>query len=286
MPEGDTLHKLARALRPRLEGRALERLWLRDRGEVRALAGRRVAEVAALGKHLLVALAPDGDKADWVLHVHLGMHGRFLRGGRDGPGRRPPAGAWLALRAGGSEVVCTRPSLAELLRRRELGSHPRLARLGPDLLAPPIPFARIVARARAREPRSAVELLLDQRVACGAGNAIANEALFWEGVHPFTRVDALDDADLERLFRRAALLLAWNVAPGVGRRTTTREVTPTRRLRPGEPRLFVHERAGLPCLRCSARVQVARVGDASRPAWWCPRCQTGGRSRAASSRRA
>lgn len=290
MPEGDTVHKLASALRPALEGRALERLWLRDRGEVRALAGRRVCEVATLGKHLLIGIAAardaraghaahletrvparSGSRAEWVLHVHLGMHGRWERAHPGGPWRWPRHRASLALRADGREHVCFRAAVAELVQRRDLSAHPQLSRLGPDLLAPPVPFARVVARARRRAPRAAAELLLDQRVACGAGNAIKNEALFWEGIHPRTRTDALEDAAIERLFRRAAELLAWNL--GGGRRTTTRRVTPERPLGPAEPRAWVQDRAGRPCLRCGARIAVARVGDAARPTWWCPRCQ-------------
>jgi len=113
VPEGDTVHKLARALARDVEGRPLEGLWLRDRGWVELLAGRRVREVAALGKHLLVAVGPSAEPAgapleaadrtsdDWVLHVHLGMNGRFHRY-REGerwqrPARQASIQAWSSL---------------------------------------------------------------------------------------------------------------------------------------------------------------------------------------------
>lgn len=269
MPEGDTLYRLARALRPRLEGRGLVRLCLRDRGPVEGLAGARVREVAALGKHLLLALhAPDAAPADWVLHVHLGMRGRVQR--RD-PAPDVPGRASFALDTERDRILGRDTARCELLRRIDVASHPQLSRLGPDLLAPPVPFSRIARRARRRAPRRVDDLLLDQTVACGIGNVYKSEVLFAEGVAPGTRVAALSDAALGALYRRAALLLSWNLEGG--RRNTVRRVTPRDPLRGGEPRSFVYGRAGRPCLRCGGRVAVARSGDGARATFWCPGCQ-------------
>ncbi|MBL8944063.1 MAG: Fpg/Nei family DNA glycosylase, partial [Myxococcales bacterium] len=49
MPEGDTIHRLARRLVPALGGRPIARLWVRDRGEVPALCGATVIAVEAVG---------------------------------------------------------------------------------------------------------------------------------------------------------------------------------------------------------------------------------------------
>lgn len=280
MPEGDTVHKLARALRPELEGRRLRGVWLRDRGALGALAGRRVHEIATLGKHMLLVLrVPPGRAADdAVLHVHLGMHGRWRRAAGRDVDPRPPSGTSLQLATDAGAFVCHRAARAELLRRPEVGHHPALSRLGPDLLVEPVAFDRIVARARSREPRVVADLLLDQSVACGLGNAYKSDVLFLEGVHPRTPTDGLSDAHLESLFRRAAELLAWNL--GGWRRTTTRRVAPDAPLAPGEPRHWVYGRAHAPCLRCGTHVASARVGDAARATWWCPRCQPEPGSRA------
>jgi formamidopyrimidine-DNA glycosylase len=45
MPEGDTLHTLALAIRPRLAGEPIEALRLRDRGEVEAVRGHPIDAV-------------------------------------------------------------------------------------------------------------------------------------------------------------------------------------------------------------------------------------------------
>ncbi len=257
-----------------LEGRRLGGLWLRDRGWLRPLAGRTVRDVAVRGKHLLVGLGPGADAGpDWVLHVHLGMRGRWHRYPHEHPWERPAHQASVRLDAERECWVCFRAARAELLRAVDLALHPTLSRLGPDLLGERVPLRRIVARARSREPRSVAELLLDQRVACGIGNVFKSEILFLEALHPRTSVAELGDDALARLYRRARRLLAANL--GGWRRTTVREVKPGRAPRPGETRLWVYGRDGLPCLRCGTTVRIERLGDDARTTYWCPRCQKG-----------
>lgn len=266
MPEGDTVHNAANAMRPRIEGRMLTKLWLRDRGDVPALEGARIEEVAALGKHFLFVL---GERA--VLHVHLGMNGRWLRYAPGEKWRRAASTAVVRLDTAEWSHVCHRAPVHELLRRRDVALHPVLSRLGPDLLAPELDLDRVVARARTREARSAAELLLDQRVACGIGNVYKSEVLFAEGVHPDRDPRSLADRDIAALYGRARTLMLQNV--GGWRRTTVRALAPGEQLPLGMPRLFVYGRGGQPCLRCGARVASRLHGDDARTTYWCPRCQ-------------
>ncbi len=269
MPEGDTIHKIARAMQPRLPGRALEGLWLRDRGWLARLAGQHVHEIAPLGKHLLVAIgAPAPARPGWVLHVHLGMHGRWHRHERGAAWSRPASQAVVRIAVAGEEWVCSRAARAEILRAVDLALHPTVSRLGPDLLGEAPRLEDVLARARRREPRSAAGLLLDQRVACGIGNVYKNEVLFLEGVHPRTPVAALSDARILALFRRARSLMQANL--GGGRRNTLEPGRPVRR---GDPRFWVYGRGGLPCRRCAVRLRGGREGDAARATWWCEACQ-------------
>lgn len=279
MPEGDTIHKLAARLRPDLEGELLDTLWLRDRGEVAALAGSRVLEIAVLGKHLLLELeAPRAAATRWILHVHLGMHGRWERADPSGAWRRPIRQASLRLERGrpglaGESIAwaCFRAARAELLRPIDFAHHPTLTRLGPDLLAPALDLPAILRRARRHAPPSVTDLLLDQRIACGLGNVYRNEVLFLEGLHPATPFASLSDETLTRLYRRARTLMQTNL--GAWRRTTTRVVSEAAPLRRGEPRTWVHGRHGQGCLRCPRAIRVTRTGDAARATWWCPGCQ-------------
>ena len=70
MPEGDTIHALARRLRAALVPGTVDRLETRSPGPRARPSAPSLDDVEARGKHLLVAFG-DG----LTLHVHLGMDG-------------------------------------------------------------------------------------------------------------------------------------------------------------------------------------------------------------------
>lgn len=274
MPEGDTIHRLARRLSNALVDGRVSKLWLREQGEVAGLRAARVNEVSALGKHLLIALLPEdkSERADeWVLHTHLGMPGRWQRRGEGAAWRQrePPAvELWPRDAPHARGWVCTKPARCELFPRFALRSHPELVSLGPDLLAPPVSYAALLRRARRSPAATIAELLLDQRVACGLGNVYKCELLFLHECDPWSRTTDVSDEEVESLYRHGAELLAANLGPG-RRRTRAVDVGSGDR----GPRLWVYDRVGLPCLRCATPIHVDRVGEGARVTYWCPSCQ-------------
>lgn len=266
MPEGDTVHKIASAFRLLLVGERVERLRLRRVGDVKEAEGERIEEVAPLGKHFLLAIG-----ARSVLHVHLGLNGSWHRYRAGEPWQRDRALAWARLATREWELVCFSAKVAEVVPRAELRRHPVLSRLGPDLLAESVDWDEILERARRRAPDTVGDLLFDQSIACGIGNAFKNEILFLAGLHPDTPAAALPDEQVLALFRTGRELLARNL--GGWPRTTTRPVNPAEKWPQDEPRTFVFERTGEPCLRCGARIELFRQGDFASLTYWCPRCQ-------------
>ena len=115
MPEGDTIHKLARGLRPHLLDQPVETLWLRDRGEIAPVAGRHVREISVLGKHLLIGFGAPRERSEWALHLHLGMKGKLRRLGPGEPVRRPAWQVAARIETAGARHVFTRTSICELL---------------------------------------------------------------------------------------------------------------------------------------------------------------------------
>ena len=272
MPEGDTIHKLAAYLQPRLKGRRL------DAGRTRAaaasdLAGRTVADVQARGKHLLV-LFDDGR----VLRSHLGMWGSWHHYRRDEVWKRPAREAAVVLTVADDVYVCFKPREVELLREKGVRARLLTTRLGPDLIADGIDFGAVVARTRefldAQTP--VVDVLLDQRPAAGIGNVYKSEVLFLERIHPLRCLDTLTDAQLLHLYARARSLLRANL--GGGPRVT-------RWSDDAAGRLWVYGRRERPCLICRAQIRYALLGADQRPTYWCPCCQAG-ESAAAEIRRA
>jgi endonuclease VIII len=292
MPEGDTIHKLARVLSRALQGVSLAAVYLRDRGEIIALRGARVERVQAVGKHMIIAFS--GDRG---LRVHLGMKGRWRRYPRAAGEQHQGADAWKRLGARASLVLatdsdafaCLDAAQVELLAGVDLRRHRVLERLGPDLLAGSeaepeaepeagakpsanIDFAEICRRARRGGHQTIAELLLDQTVASGIGNVYRSEVLFVQRVHPLTPVAQLDDQALTALYSEAARLMRANLRSG--HRITT--VAPERRSQAGPgamPHHWVYGRHHQPCLRCGTLIRVTRHGDQARTTYWCPRCQ-------------
>ena len=248
MPEGDTIFRTARSLRTWLEGREITAARSRTiKAPVERVVGKRVTDVEARAKHLLVRF----DSGD-VLHTHMQMTGAWHVYERGARWKKPGWQAAVVLEAGDHVAVCFNAPVVELLRDREVDRHPAIANLGPDVLKPPIDLDEVRRRAATRPPDTTIaELLLDQGVASGIGNIYRCEALFVRGIDPFTPHSALDADAFDAVVTTAARLMAADMSR--------------------HPQ--VYGRAGRACHRCRATIAVQPVGDQARNVYWCPRCQ-------------
>jgi len=265
MPEGDNVLRSAVVLQRELQGRTLDRLFVRDQGDVPELAGRRVEGVEAVGKHLLVHI-----EGGWTLRVHLGMKGGWVRRHvLEGM----PHETTAMLVHGETAYVCRRAYTAQLMRRGAVRTHPQLGRLGPDLLAEPPDIAEAVRRARQAgyAGREIGDVLLDQRVAAGIGNIYKSETLFECRVHPRARMVELPAERVEEIFAMAARLMRLNLLIRRHRNVPVR-----RRDTPTTERLWVYRRQGQPCFDCGTPIERFLQGDMARSTYFCPRCQPRG----------
>ena len=268
MPEGDTIHRIARVLGRELTGRNIDRLALHDRGDITGLAGKRVEKVEAIGKHMLVTF-----DAPWILRVHLGMNGHWRRLHIREKAPRDPT---VRIEVGEAVYVCERAYRAELIRAAALKTNPRLARLGPDLLADPPDIDLAVERASqpGNAGREIGDLIMDQRVAAGVGNVYKSEVLFECRVHPKTLMHQLPPGGIRAIYEKAAALMRLNL---LTRRRTS--VPLRRRSQPSSQRFWVYMRAGKPCLDCGTLIERFLQGDMGRSTYFCPNCQRGNGSK-------
>ena len=161
--------------------------------------------------------------------------------------------------------------VAELLSPRDLARHPQLSRLGPDLSDDSFDRDLVRQRMRERGTSAVADVLLDQRVLAGVGNVLKSEILFVAGVHPFTRVETLDDEAVAHVLDVSRRLMKMNVEPSSasgaqrGRHTTGR-------MNPFET-LWVYGRGGQPCRTCGSRIRSRKTGSDARLTYWCPTCQ-------------
>jgi len=260
VPEGDTIFRTATSLRRWLGGR--EVTAAKGAGLERVV-GATVAAVDTRGKHLLIRFS-----SGLVLHSHLRMSGSWHVYPRGRRWQRPAAQARAVLECGDRVAVCFNAPVVELLRDHEERVHRSLSRLGPDVLAEGFDLGEVVRRAATRPAATTVgELLLDQGVLAGLGNVYRCEALFLEGLDPWTPRMSLTAERLRRLVTLAQQLITAN---------TGLDAPPGREVGLGPARLFVYGRAGRPCRRCATIVRSARLGFQARTVFWCPSCQPAG----------
>lgn len=259
MPEGDTILRAARRIRPVLEGAVPDEIvtpqarHARDRWPER-LSGRAVTRVDTHGKHLFLRF-----EGDLVLHSHLRMTGAWAVYRHGARWRRSPRRAWLVLRARGHEVVEFDGPVLELMTAGRSRFDQRLAALGPDVLAEPAFDApRFLARLRADDPTRGIgDALLDQRIVAGLGNIWKVEGCWGAQLDPWRRLRDVTDAE--------ALAVIADARP--------RMFAATERSRPDRSERKVYDRAGRPCPRCGATIRARGQGDDNRTTFWCPGCQ-------------
>ncbi len=280
MPEGHTLHRLARTLSDRFAGSAVEVASPQGRfAEAAALLdGTVLVDAEAWGKHLFVRF--EGDR---FVHVHLGLIGKFDV--YDGP--PPPPVGQVRLRIVSAGSTTGRPSYADLRgatqcdmitnAQRELV----IERLGPDPLRDDADPARAWRRI-SKSHRVIGELLMDQKVLAGVGNVYRAELLFRHRIHPLRPGNTLRRGQFEAMWHDLVELMHDGV--GTGRIDTVRdEHTPEAMGR--DPRrddhggeVYVYRRHNQPCHVCGTKVRTQVL--AARNLFWCPRCQPTFRSRA------
>lgn len=266
MPEGDTIHKLALQLAPRLVGKPLERVT--TQGLARAIAGRTVARVSAHGKHLVIELE-DGAYA----RVHLGMYGRWRfydrAAGEAALAKLSPGRASLVLVTADGVYAFVGARTVEIAERRAPQRGQAVASLGPDVLADDFDSRQAASRAAVHGLRTIADVLLDQRVASGIGNVYKSEALFLRGIDPRTQVRELAESEVVALYTTARELMLENLG---GWPRATRDALAGDA--PGDERYFVYGRTNKPCRRCGTPIECYALGDPARWTWSCPQCQS------------
>jgi endonuclease-8 len=268
MPEGDTIHKLARQMEPLVVGKPITALHVRQFGDVASVRGQTVTSVRAIGKHMLVSFSNQ-----LCLRVHLGVAGKWRRFSADRPLPRWAFIAPVRLAVADHVLVCAKAKETQILSETAVRTHSALRALGPDLLGETFSWEAIHQRltATAQSGRAIADVLLDQRIAAGIGNVYKSEVLFLEGVHPSTPLSKLDATRLRRIYERARSLLLQNLRPGP--RVTTRPSLYRVPIAVAK-RYWVYGRAHEPCRRCQTRIDMQRRGDDARPTYFCPRCQS------------
>lgn len=276
MPELPEVEALAQFLREHAVGAVVGRIDIAALSAIKtfeppvtALSGRDVTGAGRWGKFLGM------DCGGLWLITHLSRAGwlRWI----DNPGASPPKPGRgpLALRVHFFTPAGDTPAfdLTEAGTKKRLAVYivedpaqvPGIARLGPDALAiTEEQFAELLAAA----PGRIKNVLVDQTVLAGIGNAYSDEILHTAEISPFATAKTLSAAKVADLYGALRTVLLDAVDRSTGQDAA--------RLK-GEKRsgMRVHGRTGLPCPVCGDTVREVAFTD--RSFQYCPTCQTGGK---------
>ncbi|HEX7190701.1 MAG TPA: DNA-formamidopyrimidine glycosylase family protein [Thermoanaerobaculia bacterium] len=248
MPEGDTLHRIARTLQTALAGKKVTRFEtvlpklarVDDQTPVR---GRTIEQVRAVGKHLIEF------SGGLELRTHLRMNGSWHIYRTGERWQRSRIDMRLVITTDEWEAVGFNIPVAEFTRVDAPVA------VGPDLLAAEIDVDDAVQRLRVLASEEIAEALLNQRAVSGIGNIWKSETLFACRVWPFAKVESIGDEKLREIVVTARKLLRRSVA------ATSRS------------RFGVYGRRGEPCRRCGTPIEMKKQGRDACVTYWCPRCQ-------------
>lgn len=268
MPEGHTLHRLARLHQRRFAGSpvAVSSPQGRFADAAASVNGQVLKRSSAWGKHLFHHYA-DGP----VVHVHLGLYGTFTEWQRPDDESVPEPVGQVRMRMVGAEygTDLRGPTVCELLDVSQVDDV--VARLGPDPLRadadPAWPWKRI-----AKSRKTIGALLMDQSVIAGVGNVYRSELLYRHHIDPYRTGQQISEAEFDAMWTDLVALMKVGLRRGkiVVVRPEHDHGAPS--YATGRPRTYVYRRAGDECRVCGAAVRTAVLEG--RNLFWCPSCQS------------
>lgn len=259
MPEGHTLHRLARDHHQVFAGRrvGLSSPQGRFSDGARVLDQCEFLRAEAVGKHLLYAF-PEG----WI-HIHLGLFGKFRLWRKD---VEPRDSVRLRVSIPGAYLDLTGPTDCAVWSDEQVAA--LRCRLGPDPLDPAADVERFRANLRRRK-RAIGAVLLDQAVVAGVGNVYRAELLFLSRLDPLVPAKELTDEQIDRLW--ADMLRLFPIGVTTNRIITTDpadfDKSPSKMSRAESLWVYMGSR----CRVCEGEIVKGAVG--SRTLYWCPSCQ-------------
>ena len=267
MPEGHTIHRAARLQNKRFSGQVLAVSSPQGRFADGAaiLDGHRLERVEAWGKHLFYRWSHGP-----LLHVHLGLFGKFRFHPEDPP--PPTPGTRLSMAGTSGTLYLAGPTECAIVD--EVDFERIVGRLGPDPLRNP-PRDDAVDHMVQRLGRRQIPIgaaLLDQSVIAGLGNVYRAEILYRLGIDPSTIANRISHEQIGDIWDESVRQL--RLGERSGRIITTDPIDVGQRRRSDISRresTYVYHRQGEPCRRCGSAVN--RTDMKGRKIWWCPSCQ-------------
>lgn len=227
------------------------------------LKNQTIKDITRLGKWLIFKLD------DYYLLSHLRMEGKyFLKNSDEAYNKHEHVifkfsdGSDLRYqdtRKFGRMLLVDQDKLGEARPIKELGLEPWDKKLTKEYLKEKYHNKRLPIKT----------VILDQSIITGIGNIYADEILFLSNINPLTKVNLLDDDDLEHIILNTKITLEKAIKEGgTTIRSYTSDLGVTGRF---QNELYVHCRENEKCSICGEAILKIKVGG--RGTYYCPKCQ-------------
>ncbi|MBK4714484.1 MULTISPECIES: endonuclease VIII [Tenebrionibacter/Tenebrionicola group] len=262
MPEGPEIRRAADRLEEAVLGKPLTQVWFAFPGLKTyepLLTGECIDRIETRGKALLTHFS-----SGQTLYSHNQLYGvwRVARAGEQPESKRSLR---VRLETADKAILLYSASDIVMLDEAGLASHPFLQRVGPDVLDMTLTAEQVKARLLSPRfcRRQFAGLLLDQAFLAGLGNYLRVEILWQAQLAPRHRAVDLTTQQLDALARACLDIARLSYQ--------TRGKVDENRHHGALFRFHVFHRDGERCERCGGVIEKMTL--ASRPFYWCARCQ-------------
>jgi formamidopyrimidine-DNA glycosylase len=302
MPELPEVETTVRDLKKTVLGRIFFDVWTDAKKMIKRpkrfedfkkeLIGKEILDVKRRGKNILFFLS-----SEKILLVHQKLTGHLLFGKWkkvkkewiseiEGPLKGDPMNKFLHLifffKDGWQLALSDLRKFAkvEILTKEELEKE--MEKLGPEPLDKDFTFEkfkeRILKKTTTRPPPSRQrrapkgkikQVLMDQGVIAGIGNIYSDEILWKAKIHPFKKVEKLNEEELKRIYKAMREILPKAIE--VGGESISDYRRPSGERGGFDPLRKVYRREGEKCVRCGTKIKRVKLGQ--RSAHFCPVCQ-------------
>ncbi len=146
---------------------------------------------------------------------------------------------------------------------------PTLKKLGIDAMSPAFTKDELKKILIKNGKKKIKQVLMDQSIISGIGNAYSDEILFKAGILPMRKASSLNGNEIDNLYKSFGEV--FRTAEKYGGASELTFVHLDGKKGEAHKHFFVHKRAGKPCLVCGTPIQATKIGG--RSAYFCPHCQ-------------
>lgn len=141
--------------------------------------------------------------------------------------------------------------------------------LGIDALSPEFSFNTFKELVMINEKKNIKQLLTDQSLIAGIGNAYSDEILFEARVHPLRKCNSFNEREIDKIY--GATLAVFEEARKYGGESELSFVHLNGQKGMMQEHFKVHKRAGKYCPNCGGKVSSIKING--RTSFFCPECQ-------------